>query len=114
MALVRAYLEHRRMEATASYLQRGRKFAELSETDVISTWASVFKLWAQTHHPHYRRERDDIDCELQLRQLAPPVQLVKREIVRIFEHDMSNDPEWLEEISQRAEAFWNLSKKTKN
>jgi hypothetical protein len=112
-----AYLESQRLEATASYVRRGRVLARLDDEDLRRQWALLFKLWIADYGSgrHDHQEREDIESELQLRGLVPPFDrvldelAVMREKSKAYTDELRRDPERVERLEQsliaRLEAF---------
>ena len=67
------FLLSRRIDHSADYIQRGCRFAPLSDGDLVAKWFASFKSMADTPlEPSGLAEHDDIEAEMELRNIEPP------------------------------------------
>jgi len=82
-ALAEAYLQHELMNKTKTYLDRGRRFAQLDVTQLADRWIAVFTAYFAQHYRKQGDEMDDLAAELRLRGLDPPFEAVSAEISKL-------------------------------
>lgn len=92
------------MEEAASYVQRGRRFADVPIEEINAQWVSVVRaFFADTGGDP--TEMSDLGAEIRLRGLLPPEDLVKGEVmamaVRLKNH--RDDPALKEAIGRRVD-----------
>ena len=81
-----AYLRNQELECADDYLRRGRHLAKIPVERLNERWVVAFKKWVQhtrireREPSDSRAERNDIEAELLVRQMKPPLDLVKNEI----------------------------------
>lgn len=84
--IAEALLQTIQMNETAAYLSRGRAFATMSTEEVRRRWIVAFKHWATSiSGPNEAREMDDLNAELRLRGVEPPLEAVLPELVSLRE-----------------------------
>jgi hypothetical protein len=83
-ATIRAFLQNKKMEQTRDYLSRGRRFAQLDLGELNQHWVSAVRSWLARKDPTNELSMDDLASELALRQLEPPYDAVKHELIQRF------------------------------
>jgi hypothetical protein len=63
-----------------SYLERGRPHANLTVSDLNSLWAPAFGAWFRSRGADDSLGYYDLDIELELRGLEPPLEVVHAEL----------------------------------
>jgi hypothetical protein len=103
--IVRDFLESSRLDRMAEYVQRGRKYAPLSDEDLIAKWLAGVKAMADApEDPACYAEQNDTESELALRKLDPPHDLAQPDVDRYVETSeaairaIESDPERLAEL----------------
>jgi hypothetical protein len=87
-------------DAAADYAARGRKFADLSVTELSNAWVQAFKACANSIHDHnLRSTQSDYASEFQLRGLVPPQELVQDDVETLTD----NIKKWIESLTQDQE-----------
>ena len=126
--LVSAYLQNQTLEQAEEYVKRGRSLAGEGTEDLKQRWIKAFQQWVKSveeerrQHHSDRRERDDIEAELLIRNVDLPYDAVKKEQDALIEatnlvvEKLQRDPTRLwkieEELQEDLAAFQNKSKKT--
>src|SRR3569832_351347 len=75
--LLDGYLQHRRMETTASYVSRGRVHAQLPDADLQAQWAQAYRAWVADLAA--TTDLEAFGAELSLRGQPEPLHLVEAE-----------------------------------
>jgi uncharacterized membrane protein YebE (DUF533 family) len=75
--VVDAWLANQQIERLADYLKRGRPHESATLEELKARWVRLIKDWAKSPGSVDRREREDIEAELQVREVGPPVELAK-------------------------------------
>jgi hypothetical protein len=71
-SLVRDFLESKRVDRIADYVQRGRRYGPLSDDDLIAKWWATLKSMADApREPMFSAAFDDAEAELALRKIDP-------------------------------------------
>lgn len=77
------FLNSRQLDVNADYCRRGRRFAGLSDTDLLARWFTVFRARDDAPlDPAFNAETFDITSELDLRHIEPPYDQVQPELDR--------------------------------
>jgi hypothetical protein len=113
-AIAKAYLKHRAMERTRSYLERGRRFEGLAEGKLNEGWASSFIALCADDDQTRATDLHDLSAEIGLRGLEEPVHLVKHAMDRVVEHATRVAEEDRERIESQISAFVDEWKAPKN
>jgi hypothetical protein len=100
-ATIEAFLESKALDRTADYVRRGRAFSGLGTADLEANWAEAFRQWAACNA---RGETcnsitlDDLLSEIGLRQLQPPLHLVRAEfdMLKGVQDEQLSDPDVLQ------------------
>jgi hypothetical protein len=107
------FLESRQMDMIADYMQRGARFAPLSDDDLVAQWLTTFRAMADAPlDPSCFAEFVDVDAELDLRNIAPPYEGVQPELDRwlaatdIELQAITRDPQQRSELKERMMAEW--------
>lgn len=94
-----------RLDQAADYIQRGRRFAGLSDADLVAKWFTVLRAMADAPlDPSCLAETIDVEAELDLRHIEPPYDQVQPELDRWFAatedlfHAIERDPEMAREL----------------
>jgi hypothetical protein len=74
--ILQAFLDHQAMEETKSYLERGRRFEDLTVDDLSKGWAAAFTAVCADGDEGGQTDLDDLGAELGLRNLERPEHLV--------------------------------------
>ncbi|HWX28698.1 MAG TPA: hypothetical protein VNZ53_14840 [Steroidobacteraceae bacterium] len=125
--LVSAYLQNQTLEQAEEYVKRGRSLAGEGTEELKQRWIKAFQQWVKSveeerrQHHSDRRERDDIEAELLIRNVDLPYDAVKKEQDALIEatnlvvEKLQRDPTRLwkieEELQEDLAAFQNKSKK---
>ena len=83
-AAARAYLQHRAMEQTASYLVRGRHLKSLADDNLDKEWASTFIAVCAENNQSRRPDLNDLSAEIGLRGREEPAHLVKHVMPQVI------------------------------
>ena len=75
-AIVQAFLDHQAMEETRSYLERGRRFEDLTVDDLGKGWAAAFTAVCADGDGGRQTDLEDLAAELGLRNLERPEHLI--------------------------------------
>src|SRR5271163_4805281 len=70
-------LQNQELDDLESYLSRGRQLADAPTEELESRWTAQMREWVKNFTGFDHRERDDIQAELQLRGIEPPIRLVE-------------------------------------
>jgi hypothetical protein len=71
-SLVRDFLESKRVDRIADYVQRGRRYGSLNDDDLIAKWWASLKSMADApREPMFGAAFDDAEAELALRKIDP-------------------------------------------
>jgi hypothetical protein len=65
-----------------SYLHRGRVHANLPNGELNNLWTVAFTAWFRSRAAEDRLGYYDLDVELELRGLEPPIEVVRAELAR--------------------------------
>jgi hypothetical protein len=84
VALIDQFLQHRKMEQTQDYLNRGRRFAALEAGQLSEDWVNAVRMWLARKDNSRERTMDDLAAELELRGSEPPYEEVKQELAARF------------------------------
>jgi hypothetical protein len=79
-AIVNAFLEHKTLEQTQDYLNRGRRFAKLDVRQLNENWIIAVRRWLAHKDRANERMMDDLAAELRLRKLEPLYSAVEHEL----------------------------------
>ena len=63
-----------------SCLQRGRPYANLTASELDRCWVPAFRAWFRSRGAEDGLGYYDLDIEMELRGLEPPVQIVRAEL----------------------------------
>ena len=71
-SLVRDFMESKRVDHIADYVQRGRRYGPLNDQDLMAKWWASLKAMADAPlEPMYIAAYDDAQAELALRKIDP-------------------------------------------
>ncbi len=113
--LAEAYVQHVLMNETKDYLERGRRFAQLSIDQVNEAWTTAFRSYFATRLRQSALDMDDLAAELRLRGRDPPFDAVQSEIVGLrAELERVNPDELLPELDRQIDEFLNALRKPPN
>ena len=113
--LSEAYLQHVLMNETKDYLERGRRFAQLSIDKLDESWIKAFKIYFATRLRPAARDMDDLAAELRLRGRDPPFDAVQSEIADLrVELEQVNPDELRPELDRQIDEFLNALRKPPN
>ena len=70
--LLDAWLANQQLERLQNYLQRGRLLANASLEELRARWIGLMRAWAESPSQVVHGEREDIEAEMQLRNVPPP------------------------------------------
>ncbi len=76
------FLDIEMTRETEAYLRRGRINANLPAGDLNSLWEAAFVAWFRSRGAEDRLGYYDLDIELELRGLEPPIEVVRAELAR--------------------------------
>jgi hypothetical protein len=100
--------ESRSMDRVADYMQRGGRFAPLSDTDLVAKWLAGLRAMADAPlDPTCQAEIADLEAELSLRNIEPPYEQglpqLERWMVaaRVAIAELRSDPAKLDELMAR-------------
>jgi hypothetical protein len=80
-----AFLQSRSIDLVADYVQRGARFAQLSDADLVARWRATFTAMADAIlDPAGYADSNDIEAELSLRNIEPPYDEAQPEIERFI------------------------------
>jgi hypothetical protein len=88
-----AYVTHRGMEHTRSYIERGRSLATMPVASLQTTWVNAFRAAYNHGGENQMRQMRDAAAELGLRKIQQPLGLVQDLIPAILERMFSMDDE---------------------
>jgi hypothetical protein len=111
---IKAYGQHRTMEHTRSYLDRGRSFQNLAEDKLNEEWAAAFIALCADGDQTRARLAHDLNAEIGLRKLKEPMHLVSHAMDRIRQNIRRIAEEDLERIEGQIGAFLGDLEKPKN
>ena len=108
---VELYLANDLIDHIADYASRGRSHKRLTDDQLSAKWIAAFRNFADDRNDRGRRAIEmDLKAEFHLRNIEPPYDLVKPEIVRVVEDMSSNfekmkrdDPDAVDEMSEEME-----------
>jgi hypothetical protein len=107
------FLESRQIDKIADYMQRGARFAPLSDDDLVARWFTTLRAMTDAPlDPSCFAEFVDVEAELDLRNIAPPYDRVQPEIDRwlaatdIAMEAIARDPQLRSELMERMLAEW--------
>jgi hypothetical protein len=75
--IVDAWLANQQLERLADYLKRGRPFASSPIDELRTRWVMLMNGWARSPADFDHSEREDIEAELQVREVGPPIELAE-------------------------------------
>ncbi|MCJ2102241.1 hypothetical protein [Methylobacterium sp. E-046] len=78
--LLKAEVARREFAATQAYLQRGRKFKDLSDEDLREQWSEACREWSKRGLYDRPGVYDDAEAELRLRGQPLPYDIVQDEM----------------------------------
>jgi hypothetical protein len=104
-ATIKAYLRHRVMEYTHSYVARGRRFEALTEDKLNEGWASAFIALCADGDRTRAIDSRDLTAEISLRKLRTPVHLVEHAKERIRARSRLVAEKNSEQIDNRINVF---------
>ncbi len=82
---VERLLKNRRSDNRQSYLVRGRRYEQLSADDLSKLWAELMSRWADDSIAFDQRALNDLGVEMELRQMAPPLDQIAEAREKILE-----------------------------
>jgi hypothetical protein len=91
-SLVEAFLQSELMDERAGYLQRGRRFSELSDAELQTQWTLATKAWILERRESDQQKMSDLGAELGLRDIEPPYHTVEREMEAVQEEIREESP----------------------
>ena len=120
---IQSWIESESVDDIADYAARGRRFATLSDAELLEAWVGALKKSARNfQNTRVRDMHSDYTSEYRLRRLEPPYDLVSDDLdkmtgaVRKWVAELSEEER--EEIEYRAgkdfDAFLNRIKTQKN
>ena len=75
--IVEAWLANKSLERLERYLKRGRPYARVSMEQLRDSWVALTRAWAENApFPPQLEDIDDIEAEMNLRKVEPPVDQV--------------------------------------
>jgi hypothetical protein len=82
-----SFVAEGRTESTRRYLEEGRRFKSLSDTDLRSQWISAWRRRAASPtNPDIGKLADDLEAEMEIRKIEPPHDEVKAELEAFIAH----------------------------
>jgi hypothetical protein len=75
--IVDVWLANQQLERLEEYLKCGRPLASASIEELKARWVTLTENWAKSPRGVDHREREDIEAEMQVRKVSPPVELAK-------------------------------------
>ena len=80
-----AMMQAKAVDAAADYVRRGRAHRGLTDADLAGAWVAAFR--AYSHNPDPARPSrsalEDLEAELNLRQIDPPFDAVREDLERL-------------------------------
>jgi hypothetical protein len=80
-----AMMQAKAVDAAADYVRRGRAHRGLTDADLSGAWVAAFR--AYSHNPDPARPSrsalEDLEAELNLRQIDPPFDAVREDLERL-------------------------------
>jgi hypothetical protein len=98
-------LQHELMKETKDYLDRGRRFAELSSAEIVERCITAVKLFVERHVGSHVTDMDDAYAELRLRGLNLPKGAIRAEIEIMRAEIERGGPEAPPGLREKLEAF---------
>jgi hypothetical protein len=120
---IQSWIESESVDDVADYAARGRRFAALSDAELLEAWVRAFKKSAKNfQNTRARGTHSDYTSEFRLRRLEPPYGLVSDDLNKMTDAVKkwvaSLSPEEREEIEYKVgkdfEAFQKRVKKEKH
>lgn len=102
--MVKAFLQSELMEETASYLKRGRGFAGLAPDELERKWTASFNAWVAHRREAERILTEDLEAELRIRGLEPPLHAVP-EAIAAAKKDFRTGSEAYPRVLEKVRAF---------
>jgi hypothetical protein len=90
--IVDAWLTNQQLQRLQDYLKRGRPFASAPLEELRPRSVALMRQWSKSIRGFDHRERDDIEAEMQLRKVEPPLDLVKESAVIANSEAMTRNP----------------------
>lgn len=91
-SLVDAMLASAAMDRQASYLRRGRVYAKSSDDEVKAFWSAALKVWVDIRTDGARLNMDDLESELDLRNIAVSWEAVPEEREQMLREIAASNP----------------------
>ncbi|HEV2159564.1 hypothetical protein [Bradyrhizobium sp.] len=99
-----AMFENTKMEATQSYLKRGRAFASTPTDEIKAQWIAQLTAMADATPALSRQLYDDLEAELGLRGIEAPVKEVPAVLERLVARSKAQTATWTAEKLEEVEA----------
>jgi hypothetical protein len=119
-----AWLANQQLERLEEYLKRGRPLASAPIEELNARWVTLTENWANSPRGVDHREREDIEAEMQVRKVTPPVELAKDAIQTLrrkskeLDAKIFQDPEhyarMARELDEKVDQFEATTKGKKN
>jgi hypothetical protein len=73
------------VDAAADYVTRGRAHRGLTDADLAGAWSAAFGAYSHNPDPArpFRSALEDLEAELNLRQIDPPFEAVREDLERL-------------------------------
>lgn len=88
-----------------AYLRRGRIHANLPDGELNSLWEAAFVAWFRSRGAQDRLGYYDLDIELELRGLEPPIEVVHAELARAHAKLLVNTDDESPALNERPLVF---------
>jgi hypothetical protein len=122
--IVDAWLANKELERLEDYLKRSRPLAGVPLEELRERWIAQMRNWAESVSGFDHREHEDIEAEMKLRRVQPPVDLAKDALETIYRKskeitdELLKDPVSIARTEQKLSAeiakFEATAKGTKN
>jgi hypothetical protein len=103
-------LRHQEFEATSRYLGVGRPLRSVDPENLKARWVVAIKRFWSTRSPESELDLDNVSAELRLRNIKPPLEMVREEFQGIqaeIERDY-NSPRVMDHLTDKIEDFMKL------
>ena len=90
--LVDAMLASAAMDNQASYLRRGRNYAQGSDDALKTLWIAAFKTWMRLRTDTTQLAVEDLQSELDMRGAATPWEAVPKERAQLYREMAAGNP----------------------
>jgi hypothetical protein len=113
MEWLKDFLQSRQIDQIAEYMQRGARFAPLSDDDLVAQWLTTFRAMADApSDPPLFAEFVDVEAEMDFRGIVPPYDQIQPEVDRwlaatdITIQAITRDPQQRAELEEWMMAEW--------